>query len=168
MERHPTRYLPSGDSSCSLQQWRISGRSSFHSPESTFTLELTLILRSQRTEFEDVPPSRRLQRWSMGRRGDAADGIFIPARQPIQPAPLHGVPPWIPSAPPSLGYAPEGESQAWYRPGRTRGPGPSITGDQAAPGPGTFPPPPPGTFVPTQGAPPISGVMTIVDGVLWR
>ena len=81
----------------------------FIPPESMFTLELTSILRSQRTEFEDVPPSRRPQRWSVGRHGDTADGVFIPARQPTQPAPLHGVPPRIPSAPPSLGYAPEGE-----------------------------------------------------------
>ena len=91
----------------------------FIPPESTFTLEPTLILRSQHTEFEDVPPSRRPWRWSTGCRGDTADGVFIPARQPAQPAPLHGVPPWRPSAPTSLGYAPEGESQAWYRPGCT-------------------------------------------------
>ena len=141
----------------------------FIPPESMFTLELMSILRSQCTEFGNVPLSRRPQRWSAGHHGDMADGVFIPARQPTQSAPLHGVPPQIPSAPPSLGYAPEGESQAWYRLGRTQGPGPSITGDQATPGPGTFPLPPPGTFVPAQGMPPISGVTTIVDGVLqWQ
>ena len=91
----------------------------FIPPEWMFTLEPTSILRSQHTEFEDVPPSRRPRRWSAGRHGDTADGIFIPARQPTQPAPLHGVPPQIPSAPTSLGYALEGESQAWYCPGCT-------------------------------------------------
>ena len=60
----------------------------FIPPESTFTLEPMSILRSQRTKFEDVPPSRRPWRWSTGRHGDTADGIFIPARQPTQPAPL--------------------------------------------------------------------------------
>ena len=77
----------------------------FIPPESTFTLEPTSILRSQRTEFEDVPPSGRprrrtavrrtstgspdmyqiIRRLRQGRRGDAADGVFIPAGQPAQP-----------------------------------------------------------------------------------